>query len=50
MIYTALVGARMYQVMLDAVGTTHRMQEALATFLVEDLLLEEQTFTADTAT
>lgn len=41
-IYTALVGARMYQVVLDAEGASHRMQEALATFVVDGLLAEEQ--------
>lgn len=42
MIYTALVGARMYQVMLDANDASYRMREALVTFVVDDLLLEEQ--------
>jgi len=40
MIYTALVGARMYQVTLGADDATRRMQESLAEFVVAELLAE----------
>ncbi|MFB6109193.1 MAG: TetR/AcrR family transcriptional regulator [Haloplanus sp.] len=41
MIYTSLVGARMYQVTLGADHATRRMQESLAEFVVSDLLTAE---------
>ncbi len=40
-IYTALVGARMYQVTLGAENATRRMRDAVATFVVDDLLVDE---------
>ena len=43
MIYTSLVGARMYQVTLGADGATRRMQESLAEFVVSGLLADPQT-------
>lgn len=39
-IYTALVGARMYQVTLGAEDATRRMRDALAAFVVDDLLVD----------
>lgn len=46
-IYTALVGARMYQVTLGAEDATHRMRDALAAFVVDDLLVDGRDATAD---
>jgi AcrR family transcriptional regulator len=40
-IYTALVGARMYQVTLGGEGASGRMHDALAEFIVDGLLVEE---------
>jgi AcrR family transcriptional regulator len=40
-IYTALVGARIYQVTLDAESATRRMRDALAEFVVSGLLVDE---------
>jgi AcrR family transcriptional regulator len=42
MIYTALVGARMYQVTLGGEDASRRMRDALAAFVVEDLLVEDR--------
>ena len=39
-IYTALVGARMYQVTLGAEDASGRMRDALAAFVVDDLLVD----------
>jgi len=41
MLITALEGARLYQVTLDAKGSTQRMYDALLAFVVEELLTEE---------
>jgi AcrR family transcriptional regulator len=40
MIYTALVGARMYQVTLGATHATRQMADSLAEFVVTDLLAD----------
>ena len=45
-IYTALVGARMYQVTLGAEDATRRMRDALARFVVDDVLVEGRDPTA----
>jgi len=42
MIITGLEGARMYQVTLDAEDATERMYDALAAFVVDELLVEGQ--------
>jgi AcrR family transcriptional regulator len=39
-IYTALVGARMYQVTLGAGRASRRMRDALAAFVIKDLLVD----------
>ena len=41
-VYTALTGARMYQVTLGAPRATLRMRDAIAEFVVEDLLVEDR--------
>ena len=40
-VYTALVGARMYQVTLGESEATRRMRDVLAEFVVDDLLVDE---------
>jgi len=42
-IYTALVGARMYQVTLGARHASRRMRDRIAEFVVEDLLVDGRT-------
>jgi AcrR family transcriptional regulator len=42
-VYTALVGARMYQVTMGAGEATLRTRDALAEFVVDDLLVEDRT-------
>lgn len=42
-VYTALVGARMYQVTLDAEHASRRMRDALAEFVADDLLVDDRT-------
>jgi len=42
-IYTALLGARMYQVTLGAEDASRRMREAIAEFVITDLLGEDRT-------
>ena len=49
-IYTALVGARMYQVTLDADDATRRMRDAIATFVVDGLLIDGDASAADGST
>ena len=41
-IYTSLLGARMYQVTLGAERATLRMRDALATFVVADLCVDDR--------
>jgi AcrR family transcriptional regulator len=42
-VYTALVGARMYQVTMGAEHASRRMRDRLAEFVVEDLVADDRT-------
>ena len=42
-VYTSLVGARMYQVTMGAQHASHRARDALAEFVVDDLLVDGRT-------
>ena len=42
-VYTSLVGARMYQVTMGAQHASRRMRDALAEFVVDDLLIDGRT-------
>ena len=42
-IYTAMVGARMYQVTMGAEHASRRMRDALAEFVVDDLMVDGRT-------